>query len=100
MFYNPLFEFETILEDQIKTSSILELFDDVMGKKCTAKMLKIQNIFLSKTNINIWMQSGTFHFLPTNIRQASFAMEGLAMKMIKELHVPKLIHGIIQNLRK
>ncbi len=39
------------------------------------------------------MLSVMFHFLPTYAKQASFAMERPAMKMIKELHKPQPIES-------
>ncbi len=41
------------------------------------------------------MLSNMFHFLPTNVKQMSFAMECSEMKFNKELHVSQPFHGII-----
>ncbi len=40
MFYNPLFEFDTLLEDPSNTSSILDLFENGIGKENYNKDIK------------------------------------------------------------
>ncbi len=45
MFYGPLFEFCSILEDPSNTSSILELFDNVVGKEIYNKDIEYSDWF-------------------------------------------------------
>ncbi len=45
-FYSPLFEFVIILEDPSNTSSILELFDNAIGKEIYNENFKDSDWFL------------------------------------------------------
>ncbi len=47
------FEFGSIIRESSNTTSMLELFDDAMGKKFMTKILKILIFFLLKTKIII-----------------------------------------------
>ncbi len=100
MFCNPLFEFGKIHEDQSNTFSIIELFDTAIGKEIYTKDVEDSDWFPIKDEHYYMMQSGIFHFLPTNIKQVSFDIECPAMKMNKELHVPYPFHGIIRSFKK
>ena len=53
MFYNPLFEFGTILEDLSSTFSIIELFDNAIGKEIYNEEFDTLIGFLLKIQITI-----------------------------------------------
>ncbi len=93
MFYNPLFEFETILEDPSNASSILELCDDVMGKEIYSKDIADSDYSSIKEKFYFLHAIRHIPFLPTNTRQVTFAMECQAMKTItcQEFHASCII---------
>ncbi len=67
IFYNPIFQFGTILQGPSNTFPILELFNDATGKEIYTNT-EDSDYFPSKI-FTCLIQSGIFHFLPTYTRQ-------------------------------